>query len=163
MWGLHSHIIELVLKCRVTEDLIDCAQRCLIRPDGEMHQELALMTRLRDQTWADIREYIQRRGPDKWRTWDNPRDLHFKKPVLHDDGDPLLKLYSIDPDVDLNDYMATEGKKLPMMMAATRALERDFVTHVTLSKEMVHFLTYVFGSNTWLVLSKLRRHREENR
>ena len=36
MWGLHSYLISYVLKCRVLEDLIDCAQRCKLRPDAQV-------------------------------------------------------------------------------------------------------------------------------
>ena len=28
IWGLSSYIISFTIKCRVLEDLIDCAQKC---------------------------------------------------------------------------------------------------------------------------------------
>ena len=32
-WGFQSYIISHIIKCRLLEDVIDCAQRCLLRPD----------------------------------------------------------------------------------------------------------------------------------
>ena len=34
-WGFHNHIIEYRLKVRMTEDVIDCAQRLQVRSDAK--------------------------------------------------------------------------------------------------------------------------------
>ena len=45
IWGLSSYVISYTIKCRVLEDLIDCAQKCKIRPDASVERELYLMRR----------------------------------------------------------------------------------------------------------------------
>lgn len=35
-WGFHSYIISYVVKCRILEDLIDCAQSCQLKPDVQV-------------------------------------------------------------------------------------------------------------------------------
>ena len=35
-WGMNNHVIGMTLKIRTLEDLIDCAQRCQIKPNKEI-------------------------------------------------------------------------------------------------------------------------------
>lgn len=42
-WGFHNHIIEYRIKVRMTEDLIDCAQRVTIQADAKSKRELVLL------------------------------------------------------------------------------------------------------------------------
>lgn len=79
IWGFNSHIIAHVVKCRVLEDLINLAQKRAIRPDQEVERELWLMRMLQKQTWQDINYFLKQRNQDKWRTWDNPRNLNYLK------------------------------------------------------------------------------------
>ena len=43
IWGVSSHVISYTIKCRVLEDLIDCAQRCKVRADATVERELKIM------------------------------------------------------------------------------------------------------------------------
>ena len=47
-WGFHNHIVEYKIKIRMTEDIIDLAQRVQIRQDAKLIKEMNLMKRLRD-------------------------------------------------------------------------------------------------------------------
>ena len=79
IWGFNSHIISHIVKCRLLEDLIDCAQRCLLRPDALVERELNLMRMLQHQTWEDLHHFVGERDLLPWRTWDNPAHPRFKK------------------------------------------------------------------------------------
>ena len=60
-WGLNSHCIAMTLKIRTLEDLIDCAQRCKLRPDKDVQRELYMMQILRDRIWKDINNFLDKR------------------------------------------------------------------------------------------------------
>ena len=68
-WGLHNHIIEVRLKIRMTEDLIDCAQRLEIKADKNTQRELKILKTLRDQTYEDLKKFVQKREKRVWRNW----------------------------------------------------------------------------------------------
>ena len=53
----------------MTEDIIDLAQRVLVKQDGKLEREMDLMTRLRDQTWQDLRVFVREREKKRWRSW----------------------------------------------------------------------------------------------
>ena len=43
IWGFNSYVVSYVTKCRVLEDLVDCAQRNVLKPDAESERELHLL------------------------------------------------------------------------------------------------------------------------
>ena len=95
-WGFNSHVISYVIKVRVLEDLIECAQKCTIKPDVPVERELALMKALAKQTWEDIQYFLSERDKQKWRTWDSPRLVTYKKPaVTFDDGPSMMDSLAI--------------------------------------------------------------------
>jgi hypothetical protein len=40
------------------------------------------MKAFQKQTWEDLNFFLLKRNQDKWRTWDNPRNTQFKKPLV---------------------------------------------------------------------------------
>ena len=79
-WGFHNHIIEYRLKVRMTEDVIDCAQRLQVKPDTKTQRELDLLKMLRDRTYDDLKYFIEEREKRPWRVWDK-FGYYFKPPV----------------------------------------------------------------------------------
>ena len=47
-WGFHNHIISYRIKVRMTEDIIDLAQKVQLKPNAHVKRELDIMTMLRD-------------------------------------------------------------------------------------------------------------------
>lgn len=80
-WGLNSVVTEVKLKIRLTEDVIDCAQRLEIKADARTERELSILTRLRDRTYDDIRYFINEREKKHWRLWDHYGG-HMYKPII---------------------------------------------------------------------------------
>ena len=74
----------------MTEDIIDCAQRLLVKQDVKKERELSILTRLRDQTYRDLRLFINKRNKVPWRTWD-PKGTYYK-PDIENTGLNLLQL-----------------------------------------------------------------------
>ena len=70
-WGLGSYVIELQIKCRMTEEIIDLAQKLLLKPDGLLEDRMEKLKRLRDQTYQDLYYFITEREKVHWRNWDH--------------------------------------------------------------------------------------------
>ena len=70
MWGFGSYIVEYRLKIRMTEDIIDAAQRLEVKPDAKTQQELDVLRKLRDRTYDDLKYFIEEREKHPWRVWD---------------------------------------------------------------------------------------------
>ena len=68
-WGVHNHIIELKIKIRMTEELIECAQRLEVMPDAKTEKEMQVLKALRDQTYEDLQYFINEREKKLWRNW----------------------------------------------------------------------------------------------
>lgn len=79
-WGFNNYIIEYRLKVRMTEDVIDCAQRLLVKNDAKTQRELDLLTALRDRTYEDLVHFVNEREKKPWRIWDK-YGYYFKPPV----------------------------------------------------------------------------------
>lgn len=123
-WGVQSHVVTYTIKCRLMEDLIDCAQRCKIRPDAQVERELYLMRRLRDQTWDDLTYFLREREKYPWRTWDSKKlDLNFRKEDLLIATFPDAYRSSLDPD-------GKEAKVMDLWYEWLTQLEMDHVTFV---------------------------------
>lgn len=57
-WGMGNYVIEMRLRIRMTEDLIDLAQKCQMMPETHLKRELDIMKQLRDQTYDDLRYFV---------------------------------------------------------------------------------------------------------
>ena len=57
------------VKVRMTEDIIDLAQRMQVKPESKLKAELELMTKLRDQTYEDLKFFVIEREKKPWRNW----------------------------------------------------------------------------------------------
>lgn len=79
-WGFNNHLIEYRLKVRMTEDIIDCAQRLLVKSDSKTQRELNLLKMLRDRTYDDLKYFVEEREKKPWRVWDK-FGYYFKPPV----------------------------------------------------------------------------------
>ena len=66
----------------MTEDIIDLAQRVLVKQDGKLEREMDLMTRLRDQTWKDLQVFVREREKKRWRNW-QVRGFNYKPDVFN--------------------------------------------------------------------------------
>ena len=62
------------------EDLIDKAQRAkdTTQTTAEAKAELDRLTRLRDQTYADLKIFVRDREKHHWREWDKLKDTDRK-------------------------------------------------------------------------------------
>ena len=60
-WGFHNYIISYRIKVRMTEDIIDCAQRLLVKSDEKTERELGILKLLRDRTYEDLNTFVQKR------------------------------------------------------------------------------------------------------
>ena len=89
-WGFHDHIIQHRLKIRMTEDVIDCAQRLTVKADARTQRELELLTRLRDRTYDDIKFFIIKREEKPWRVWDRYGISY--KPSIENRGLTLVQI-----------------------------------------------------------------------
>lgn len=57
------------VKVRMTEDIIDLAQRLQVKPESKLKAEMELMTKLRDQTYGDLKFFVTEREKKPWRNW----------------------------------------------------------------------------------------------
>ena len=96
-WGFHNHIIEYRLKVRMTEDVIDCAQRVSIKSDIKTQRELTLLKYMRDRLYTDLRYFIAKRETKPWRNWD--RSGFYYKPSLENRD---LDLQQVTERIDAN-------------------------------------------------------------
>jgi hypothetical protein len=70
-WGIGNLVIQERIKCRAHERVIDLAQKVKLKPDPEMEKELAAMKKARRQIYRDIKEFVEERDKQPWRTWDH--------------------------------------------------------------------------------------------
>ena len=68
-WGWQNHIMATQVKVRMTEDIIDLAQRMQVKPESKLKAEMELMTKLRDQTYEDLKFFVTEREKKPWRNW----------------------------------------------------------------------------------------------
>ena len=101
------------------------------------------MRYLYSQTEKDIKNFIDERDKDKWRTWDNPRKISFVKPDTEDRDHP-------------------EEEKIRLVLGRMYIQSVEMKIHARMCQEMVAFLTYCLGNDTWYTLWKLKVHRESN-
>ena len=127
-WGLSSYLTSYVVKIRLLEDLIECAQKCIIRPDATVERELALMRRLQQQTWEDIQYFLEERDKQRWRTWDNPRNLSYKKPQVTFEDQP----YSEDV-AALSKKSTKVSNALRMWIELLQDMDREMKIHVLMA------------------------------
>ena len=128
IWGFNSHIIAHVIKCRLLEDLISCAQKRSIRPDREVERELRLMEMLQRQTWEDINTFLKNRNRDRWRCWDNPRNVNYNKTNIHGFSEAAHDNQTID--FEQLQRSAEDFKVLRNYEATLSQLESEQKTHV---------------------------------
>ena len=79
-WGFHNHIISYKIKVRMTEDIIDLAQKVKLKPEQHQKRELEIMKMLRDQTYDDLVYFVKEREKHPWRVWD--KNGYFYKPEV---------------------------------------------------------------------------------
>ena len=134
-------IVTNLVKVRLLEDLIECAQKQKIRPNVTVERELYLMRYFQSQTEKDVRNYLEDRDKDKWRTWDNPRKVTFIKPDAEEHPDEA---------------------KILTILSFKYTMGIDEIIHSKMCQEMIAFLNYCFGNEAWYTLTLLKYHRESN-
>ena len=99
-WGFHDHLIQYRIKIRMTEDVIDCAQRLFVKADAKTQKELNLLKMLRDRTYDDIKYFIEKRDRKPWRHWD--KNGFYYKPPIENRG---LDFYQLSQRVEIHLHM----------------------------------------------------------
>lgn len=140
-WGITHMIITTLVKVRLMEDLIECAQKQKVRPNVTIERELYLMRYLQSQTEQDIKVFLNKRDQDKWRTWDNPRKVSFVKPETEEHPDEAW---------------------IQTIIGYQYIVNVEIRIHEKICQEMVAFLNYCFGNEIWYTLWALKYHRESN-
>lgn len=74
LWGLNNLCIQFQIKCRLTEKVIEQAQKCQIKSDADSEAELNRLKRLRRQTYKDLHSFVRKREEHHWRNWDHILD-----------------------------------------------------------------------------------------
>lgn len=150
-WGINNLSMELRLKIRATEDIIECAQRLEVKADEPTERELDLLKQLRDRTYADIRNFVNEREKKHWRLWDRYGGRMYK-PFLDSSG---LTLGQIRYQCDLHLIMVSRIEE------AFDELLHSIPTYNTINIEMIKFATKAIGNERWLKLFQLRQLRHE--
>lgn len=57
-WGMNNYLISFRIKVRMTEDIIELAQKVQLKPEKNVKRELEILTMLRDQTYDDLKYFI---------------------------------------------------------------------------------------------------------
>lgn len=138
-WGLHNHLIEFRLKVRMTEDLIDCAQRLQVKPDKRTEAELKILSLLRDRTYDDLRFFVKEREKKLWRNWEIFGQV--EKPALDNRG---LTLQEVTERIEL------QQKMIAFIEPRLERLVKDIPPYNCINSEMIEFYTKVFGNEAWL-------------
>ena len=150
-WGLQSDLFAIILKCRLLEDLIDAAQRTKLKADKDAERELQLLKLLSKKTENDIHGFLEARNKQRWRTWDNPRDLSYNKRHL------ISKEVS---DYEINLMWKMAKRQYGKICILNDQIGQDGETYVLISRVMVDFVSKMFGNQGWLLMNKAKRLRE---
>lgn len=139
----------------MTEDIIDCAQRLLVKSDEKTERELGILKLLRDRTYEDLNTFVQKREKQPWRVWDGRHVYgygHDFKPSL----EALeLSYFEIGQKIDKNLHA------LSILEKVYTKLRADIPTYNTINTIMVQFCSYAFGNEGWLQLFQMRQLRRQ--
>ena len=118
-----------------------------------MEKELARMKKMRRQIYKDIKEFVEERDKNPWRTWDHcllpANDLRKKSSKEMDDE---VKAY----DREINLLLA----QIEILERAVNSLDADYPVFFILDSEMEAYTTKVLGHDWWLRLDSIKQHRE---
>ena len=137
----------------MTEDIIDLAQRMQVKPESKLKAELELMTKLRDQTYDDLKIFVIEREKKPWRNW----QVHG---VYYKPGDEnrkeILKALQTQIENGLNEiaYLEPVFKHL---------ITIEIPPYNMMNAEMIQFCTDQFGNEGWLQLFSLKKLREQQK
>lgn len=148
-WGFHNYIIAYRVKVRMTEDVIDCAQRLQVKPDQRTEKELGLLTMLRDRTFGDLHMFVRNREKRLWRNWHGGRGY---KPALEDRE---MTLQQVTERVEVNLAM------IQYLEPRHQQLMRDIPPYNKMNSEMIQFCSNCFGNEGWLQLFQLKQLRKQ--
>ena len=143
-WGFHNHIISYRIKMRMTEDIIDCAQRLSVRSDEKTKRELGILKLVRDRTYEDLHTFVQRREKQPWRVWDKCHVFgygHDFKPSLEN-----LELSYAEMTVQIDENLYA----LAFLEKRYSQLRTDITAYNSINSEMIKFCTYAFDNEGWL-------------
>lgn len=149
-WGFHNLVIEYKLKIRMTEDLIDLAQRVKLKPDASLQYELKIMRQLYQQTYSDVQHFVEKRERKPWRTWD--KNGYYYKPNM-----------VAGQNLSFNQIMALieQNKRIiDFIEPRYRQLLSEIPPFNHCNAEMITFCTNVFGNEGWLQLFQLKQLRK---
>ena len=138
-WGFGSYIVEYRLKIRMTEDIIDAAQRLEVKPDNKTQQELDVLKKLRDRTYEDLKYFIEEREKKPWRVWD--KYGYNYKPAVDNYG---MSAKQAEERIDAHLLM------ISYLEPKYRALVNDIPPYNSVNSEMIGFCTQMFGNEGWL-------------
>ena len=139
----------------MTEDIIDCAQRLLVKSDEKTERELGILKLLRDRTYEDLNTFVQKREKQPWRVWDG-RHVHGYGHDFKPSLEALeLSYFEIRQKIDKNLHA------LAILEKVYTKLRADIPTYNTINMIMVQFCSYAFGNEGWLQLFQMRQLRRQ--
>lgn len=80
-WGLHNYVISLQIKCRMTEEIVDLAQKLQLKSDATLEKKMERLKALREQTYLDLYFFITEREKVHWRNWDHMYMGNYKPEI----------------------------------------------------------------------------------
>lgn len=149
-WGLHNYVIELQIKCRMTEEIIELAQRLHLKPDKALEGRMDRLKRLRDQVYQDLHFFITEREKVHWRNWDHAFMGNFKPDIPPRKN--WLQYYTERCEVTLMQIEFIELQSLQ--------LSDDINGFNLMNRTNIVTVTDKLGNEHWLRFWKMEQHRK---
>ena len=148
---MNNHVIGMTMKIRTLEDLIDCAQRCQLKPNSEMEKELEMMSLFRDRIWKDVHNFLDKREIDMS---ERMRVLTLRK---RDAKTSLVKDQKVYKQI--LDRLAKTEKITDYLKKIGDRAEEDLEISIEIARQMVNLVSMDRGSDLWVMLARRKAHR----
>ena len=108
-----------------------------------------------------MNHFLKNRNQDKWRSWDNPRNLNYNKQSVAGFQEAASDNHTIN--FEFLQQSSEENKAIRFWTSKLALLGQELDTHVLIAREMVQFVNHIFGNSAWLTLTRIKALRKLNK
>lgn len=118
-----------------------------------MEKELARLKKARKQVYRDIKEFVEERDKQPWRTWDHCLIVNDTRKKSKKEMDAEIEEY----DIEINLLLS----QIEILEKGVNSLDADYPIFFMMDKDMETFTTAQLGHDWWLRLDSIKQNRKK--